>query len=258
MSRLTITQYSSSQPTNEAGENSYENLTNDPKPASFLKNYLYLALSLIVLTGFGVNISMKYEEHIADTWTVSMNTIPTEDEQKNIENLKPSLEKDRLQSQLKIIENREKKYLKMTKDYYKWLFATIMSFSMSTIIASVCLFYISKEGWKKANNYVITVFTVFSSIALLSGSLRLVFRLEDNAQKNLALLISYINLKSQTLTSVATKTSPIDGKPMELLKIVNHTEQKLSQLNDVSIMLDTNNLPTLQQFSEDSGLKPGN
>ncbi|QMS87803.1 hypothetical protein HUN01_09490 [Nostoc edaphicum CCNP1411] len=253
MSRSTITQISSSQATDAVEEDSSGKLSNNKKPTISLNSHLCLSLCLLVLAGFGVYASILYENNIANFWTqASKNEVPTYDEKKNLKNLEASPVKDRLLSQLLIIENREKKYSAMTKVYYQWLFVTIMSFSTSTIIASVCLFYISKEGWKKANNYVINVFTVFSSIALLSGSLRLVLKLEDNAQKNLTLLTSYIDLKNKTLTSIATiKTSiTIDGKQMTISNIVNQTEKELSKYNDISIIVDTNNLPNSQKIIE--------
>ena len=135
----------------------------------------------------------------------------------------------------------------MAKDFYKWLFATIMLFSISIIIASVCLFYISKEGWKAANNYVINVFTVFSGIALLSGSIPLVFQYENNAQKNLGMLVNYINLRNHIITNIAITTN-LEGKSITLKDIVVSTEMALTEYNQLSIKLDTNSMLNSQQI----------
>ena len=110
MSQLTTSQISSSQLTDGVGEDSSGKLSNNKKSASSLKNHLCLSLSLLVLVGFGVYGSILFEESIAKSWTIAgMSKIPTADESKNINKLKPSEERDRLLSQLSIIENRENK-----------------------------------------------------------------------------------------------------------------------------------------------------
>lgn len=168
------------------------------KEISPVQRHFFLSLVLIFLAGCGVFASERCGEYIATSWTRNLkkeflDRTTTPDWKSFIaqQNLQASeAEKKRLETQIKIIEYRAISSLIMAKDFYKWLFATIMVFSISIIIASVCLFYISKEGWKAANNYVINVFTVFSGIALLSGSIPLVFQYESNAQKNLAMLVT--------------------------------------------------------------------
>lgn len=225
------------------------------KEISPLQRHFFLSLLLMILAGCGVFAAERCGEYIATSWTRNLkkevvNQTTTPDWKLFIaqENLQASeAEKNRLETQIKIIQYRAMSSLMMAKDFYKWLFATIMLFSISIIIASVCLFYISKEGWKAANNYVINVFTVFSGIALLSGSIPLVFQYENNAQKNLGMLVNYINLRNHIITNIAITTN-LEGKSITLEDIVVSTEMALTEYNQLSIKLDTNSMLNSQQI----------
>ncbi|MGB6300691.1 MAG: hypothetical protein WBF90_31570 [Rivularia sp. (in: cyanobacteria)] len=220
-----------------------------------LQRHFFLSLILILLAGFGVFASERCGEYIATSWTRNLkkefvDKTNTSNWKSFIdeENLQASeAEKTRLNTQIQIIEYRALSSLAIAKDFYKWLFATIMSFSISIIIASLCLFSISKEGWKVANNYVINVFTVFSSIALLSGSIPLVFQYENNAQKNLEMLVNYINLRNQVITSIAIAGN-LEGKSLTLKDIVVSTEIALAKYHQISIQLDTSRMLNPQQI----------
>ncbi len=231
------------------------------KEISPLQRHFFLSLLLIFLAGCGVFASERCGEYIATSWTRNLkkefvDQTATSNWTKFIaqDKLEASeAEKNRLKTQIQIIEYRAMSSLMMAKDFYKWLFTTIMLFSISIIIASVCLFYISKEGWKVANNYIINVFTVFSGIALFSGSIPFVFQYENNAQKNLEMLVNYINLRNQVITSTAI-TANLDGKSLTLEDIVISTEMALAEYNQLSIKLDTNSMLNSQQIIEKLGV----
>lgn len=231
-------------------------LTLNPiKEISPLQRHFFLSLVLIFVAGCGVFAFERCGEYIATSWTrnlqkefVDKTDTPNWNSFIDQENLQASeAEKKRLDTQIEVIEYRAMSSLTIAKDFYKWLFATIMSFSISIIIASVCLFYISKEGWKVANNYVINAFTVFSGIALLSGSIPLVFQYENNAQKNLEMLVNYINLRNQVITSIAIAAN-LEGKSLTLKDIVVSTEIALAKYHKLSIDLDTSSMLNPQQI----------
>lgn len=227
------------------------------KEISSLQRHFFLSLILIFIAGLGVFASERCGEYIAISWTrnlkkefVDKTTAPDWKLLIAQDNLEASeAEKSRLDAQIKIIEYRAMSSLIIAKDCYKWLFTTIMLFSISIIIASVCLFFISKEGWKSANNYIINVFTVFSGIALLSGSIPLVFQYENNAQKQLEMLVNYINLRNQIITSIAI-TANLDGKSLTLKDIIISTEMALNNYNQLSLKFDTSSMLSSQQIME--------
>ncbi|GAB4143440.1 MAG: hypothetical protein Fur0046_20520 [Cyanobacteria bacterium J069] len=92
-------------------------------------------------------------------------------------------ERDRIQTQLGQIERRAKVYARISIFYYTRLFSAIALASSTGIIAAVCLFYISKVGWKDANNYIVNIFVVTSGITVLVGAFPVVFQQENNVQK---------------------------------------------------------------------------
>lgn len=213
--------------------------------------HLFLSIFLLVLTGGCINISLRYEENLVNSWTNkleqeirSTTEIPRKKEFDN-----QITEKSRLKTQLEIITNRCIMYFTIAKTYYRWLFATIISCSLATVIASVCLFYISKEGWEKANNYVINIFVVFSSIAIFGSSLTLIFQYENNAKSNLIILSNYMNLKNKIITELTTSTNS-EGKTINLKTIVHETNSQLVDYNNFNIALETKNILTIPQVLE--------
>lgn len=151
-------------------------------------------------------------------------------------------ERDRIQMQLAAIERRASAYARITIFFYTRLFAAIALASASGIIATVSLFYISKVGWHEANNYVVNVFVISSSVTIFVGAFPLIFQQEDNVRNNARLYMSYLDLENQILTALATQKDE-QGQPLDLRTIMVSTDQKMAELNIESIGFDPNAIP---------------
>lgn len=235
-----------------------------------LLRHIALTSTLFFMAGLGAIFLNCLSATIANNWTHNLeysqsltvsnqNQVPNNT--KNQDNLEAyfsrfstaqQIEKQRLREQFNIIKNRAITHLQITIDYYRWLFIAISIASISGVIAGICLFYISKEGWEKANNYVINVFIVCSGLALFTGSLPQIFQQEKNAQDNTKLYLEYINLENEVLTSLAldvnAKFSKISTTETTLQKLIRDTQIKLFELNAITVGFDSNSITNFENI----------
>ncbi|MBD1911358.1 MULTISPECIES: hypothetical protein [unclassified Leptolyngbya] len=151
-------------------------------------------------------------------------------------------ERDRIQVQLAQIERRARAYARISIFFYTRLFAAIALASATGIVTAVSLFYISKVGWDKANNYVINIFVISSSITIFVGAFPIIFQQENNVTNNARLYMSYLDLENQILTALATQKND-QGQLIDLRTIMVSTDQKMAELNVESIGFDPDAIP---------------
>jgi len=151
-------------------------------------------------------------------------------------------ERDRIQVQLSQIERRATAYARITIFFYTRLFAAIALASATGIVSALCLFYISKVGWDRANNYIINIFVVSSAITVFVGAFPVIFQQEANVQKNARLYMSYLDLENQILTALATQKNE-RGEALDLGSILVSSDQKMAELNIESIGFDAEAIP---------------
>jgi len=156
-------------------------------------------------------------------------------------------EKKRIKQQLKTINLNTKNHVNIVLYFYTRIYSQITLASMSAIIAAICLFYISRVGWDKANNYVINIFVVTTGVTVFVSSLPIVYQQEKNIQENTILYINYINLKNKILTSLATQKNQKEER-IELSQIILYTEKELKELNTISIGFDPTAIPKTQEI----------
>jgi hypothetical protein len=120
-------------------------------------------------------------------------------EKANIAGITPA-QKGRLIQQFTDIQSLEARYLQMTRYFGEEYFvATVMKY-ISGLIAVVCAFFISRDGWEKANNSLINIFFI-SSIALTYYTDSVgIFRHEANFQTSLDLYLKCISTKNMVLS----------------------------------------------------------
>ena len=158
-------------------------------------------------------------------------------------------DKQRIKEQFKIIDAKAVSHANIILYFYTRLYTAIVLSSIGTIISGICLFYISKFGWEKANNYIINVFVTTTSITIFVGAQPIVFKQQSNIQENTNLYVNYVNLKNQALTYIAVKKDE-KGNKIESANLILATEKKLNELNKIAIGFDSENLPKSQTILE--------
>lgn len=158
-----------------------------------------------------------------------------------------SAEKKRMIQQLETIKLNAQNHVNIILFFYTRVYTGISVASISAIIAAICLFYISRIGWDKANNYIINIFVVTTGVTIFVGTLPIVFQQEQNIEDNTKLYSNYINLQNRILTSLATQKNQKE-EAIELSQIILNTEKELKELNKISIGFDSTAIPKNQDI----------
>jgi hypothetical protein len=154
----------------------------------------------------------------------------------NIAAISP-IKKDRLLQQFANIQNLEARYLEMTCYFGREYFvATVMKY-ICGLIAAVCAFFISRDGWEKSNNSLINIFFV-SSIALTYYTDSVgIFKHQANLQTSLDLYLRCISTKNMVLSYYAHKQ---DTQPIPVDQFIDNLDAKIDELGQFKWGLDGN------------------
>ncbi|MEG3436163.1 hypothetical protein V0288_03445 [Pannus brasiliensis CCIBt3594] len=156
------------------------------------------------------------------------------------------IEKHRIKEQLSYILTKQEQNKTIAVDYYNWLFVVLPLTSSAAIVSGISLFYISKEGWKEANSYMINVFITSSTIALLNGSMSVVFKMQENATRHTEAFVTYENLYQQILTRLATLSPPSESQKLtiaqQLQTLITDNNNLLSTYNKLLINFDSSKI----------------
>lgn len=159
-------------------------------------------------------------------------------------------EKQRIVEQLQEIKRRAKSHFKIMSYFYVRYYTSIAITSSAAIIAAICLIFISKEGLTDANQYVINLFLVSSSIGILFGTFPAVFKQEKNVSDNKALYLRYIALEQQILTYLATGRTQIinKGQNQEVKDFIYYLDKQMETINQLAIGFDSTRIPKYQDI----------
>lgn len=166
--------------------------------------------------------------------------------------------KIRLQGQLTEIESRIERHTAVMIYFYQQYFISLSMASGLGLIAAICIFFVSRDGWQKANNALINVFMVTSSAALLYNQLPALFKQDINLIANQKLYLEYITLQNKVLSYQATggTTGINPDQPDEFVDDINpdlfihEIDKKLAQLNQIPIEFDATQIIKIPDFRE--------
>ncbi len=177
----------------------------------------------------------------------------------------------RLQEQCQDIEKRIEAHKKVTIYLYKISYASIFTRNILVILGGACVFFISKEGWDKANNVWINLFIVFSLTSLFLTQDRLVFQDNANLKANRDLYVAYTILYNKLLTYSATgqvsRTSEdIKAedtiKPIDPKTFIHYIDSNIAKIYQVSLSWNLEDnfqiQDVIKQINADSGLPKNN
>jgi hypothetical protein len=121
---------------------------------------------------------------------------------------------------------------------YVRTFVTITLVTFATLLASICLFFISRVGWERANNTLINLFLVCASVVAVYGGLALGLNYDKNVKENEKLYVAYTNLENETLNFLATGRAK-DGQPVSSSDFLVYLAQRLEELSAISLDFNT-------------------
>ncbi len=120
-------------------------------------------------------------------------------------------------------------------------------------ISSICLFFISKQGWQQAHKVVISIFLTTSTMALLLFQFSQTFKYNDNFKDSLYLYVEYSILEQKIENFLTTNkfykknsSNPLSELEEEKLVFYIHGElEKLAKAKDLAISFDQTNMRDL-------------
>jgi hypothetical protein len=120
------------------------------------------------------------------------------------------------------------------------------------------LFFISKKGWKDADDRLIALFIVISAAAACFGAMPTMFRQEDNIAENKSLYLQYRALENEQISFFSTNEDLSTGdetrqrnKDIILVSkdFIHKVDQQLNRLNSFAVGFDASKVP--KQFIPD-------
>jgi len=172
---------------------------------------------------------------------------------------KPS-EKARLIDQFDQIQDRIQKHASVMGFFYKQYYISLSMICGGSVIASICLFFISKSGWERVNNALINIFIVSSSTVILYGNISLVFKQEENIKDNQALYLSYFALRNEMLSYWATQQASTEDTIVPAAKFIHYMDGRLQELSQIRLGFDATGITNLgdqMKQLDGSSQKPG-
>jgi Calx-beta domain len=113
-------------------------------------------------------------------------------------------EQGRLKDQLERTRQRSRLHLDVMTFYYIRYYMSIIMLLLVASLAAITLVLISKRGWERTNEYIITTFFLMTAASMCFGSWPKVFRQEQNITDNKVFYLKYTSLENEILSYAAT------------------------------------------------------
>lgn len=160
------------------------------------------------------------------------------------------VQKVRLIDQFEQIQTRIDKHGTIMSFFYRQYFISLSMICGASVVASVCLFFISKVGWERVNNALINIFIISSGTIIFYGNISIVFKQEANIEDNQRLYLSYFSLRNEMLSYWATQQI-VSGDTAEPVKFIHYMDQRLQELNQIRLGFDATRTTQLrEQFQQ--------
>ena len=204
---------------------------------------------MLVIIGVGYFSLKWYAEKTATEWLNAKEEFTQIDK-----DLKAAAaEKARLTEQVKEIESRIQRYSNMMVFFYKHYYISISLTSASALVAGICLFFISKVGWEKANNGLINVFIVTSSAVIFFGDLPGIFSHDESSTASRDLYLEHISLRNEIRSYLATGGTiggalekPDTFSTTEASRFIHYVDKKMAELNKIPIGFDATRITGIE------------
>lgn len=209
---------------------------------SFLGHCVLAGIQLILIGGTFLSLNW-FASNRANDWLKSeeVSSLPQETEVSSL----GAAERDRLEAQFAEIQLRIERHANVMTYFYKQYFISLSMTSGLALVAGIAIFFVSRDGWSKANNALINVFIVTSSAALLYGQLPGLFKQDINLAANRKLYLDYTALRDEVLSYMATggmiggdPTNPDVFSPVDSKQFIHAIDKELAQLNQIPIEFD--------------------
>jgi len=204
---------------------------------------LFVALTLLILIRLLSTMTNQYAEDLAREWLSPVTTVAEERASDTLDAPGTAAEQGRILQQLAEIRARARHHREMVVYFYSRYYMAIFLAAVTGAAAAVLLLGAGQNGWKSAKASVLISILVLGAAAAFYGSFPAMFKQEENATANAALLKAYENLEGQVLTYLATERLPDKPTPVSPTELILLIDDRLEKLREIRIGFDPEKIP---------------
>jgi hypothetical protein len=230
-----------------------------------------LICTILIIGILGFRVSFKAVESQSKSWIekiASLGTIPEVDvcvnvaNQLKIEEMKkakiPSksipdqiliiqkIKCARLIEILKYIQGRMTLHSELMGYLYTRMYAALITALASGLIATVVLVFVTREGWKDANSYLLATFLSFAILGSFYGMFPGIFEQKKNAEANKNLCIAYDTVAHDINNYLVTGLDQT-GKNVSLENFILSVGKRLTTLRSLPFDMNPEEVVALTQ-----------
>jgi hypothetical protein len=143
----------------------------------------------------------------------------------------------RLVEQLNTINDLKARHCRIMSFFYKQYFTLLSIGGTAALVSLLCIFFISKEGWKETNNALINVGVTSFGVTLFALNTTQIFQQAENLKTSQNLYSGYVELRHDLLSAIANKELIKADKTIVKLDTKNGGYTQLIQDVDARIKL---------------------
>lgn len=152
----------------------------------------------------------------------------------------------RLVEQLNTINDLKARHCRIMSFFYKQYFCWLSLGGTAALVSLLCIFFISKEGWKETNNALINLGVTSFGVTLFALNTTQVFQQSENLKTSQNLYIGYVGLQHDLLSAIATKeiiksdktVIKLDDKNRGYAQLIQDVDTQMKVLNFVRLGFD--------------------
>jgi hypothetical protein len=157
-----------------------------------------------------------------------------------------SLVGERMKEQLSQVRDRERRHLGVVVFYYSRYYMAIALSSVLGVFAGVLFVFISINGLKQANSYILILFIVSSSLSAFFGLYPSLYKQPENIEDNEKLYRAYVELENNIKTNAILMDLECNKEKGECLtKFVSELDLRLKDINRLTVVLNPSALKDL-------------
>jgi hypothetical protein len=152
----------------------------------------------------------------------------------------------RLVEQLDTINDLKARHCRIMSFFYKQYFSLLSIGGTAALVSLLCIFFISKEGWKATNNALINLGVTSFGVTLFALNTTQIFQQSENLKTSQNLYSGYVELRHDLLSAIANKelikpdktVVKLDPKNGGYTQLIQDTDARMKVLNLVRIGFD--------------------
>jgi hypothetical protein len=168
-----------------------------------------------------------------------------------------SLIGERIRNQISEVRDRERRHLGVVVFYYSRYYMAIALSSVLGVFAGVLFIFISINGLKQANSYILLLFIASSSLSAFFGIYPSLYKQPENIEDNEKLYRAYVELEDNIRTNAILLDLECENDKSEnvecLTKYISAIDSRLKDINRLTVVLDPSALKDLDSAVKSIG-----